>query len=345
MKVLISFDPNKKQDNFEGSRLRKSIKGALEILNMEYTSNIKDIDYDVLHLISSDDISLLNKASEENKPIVVSCLNAESDPVAAFLDFEYKDGKTKYSLSHKTLKFLNSVSRILVPTSKAKEILEEFGVTTKIEVVMPGVNLSRFDISDEEKNLFYRYFREDTDKKLVVGNGSYDDIDGMGAFINAAKMSPNAIFYFFGQSKTFSKSIISKLEKVAPPNCHFKEIVQDDIYRSALVNASIFVLPCYKNGGIISLLEAMAAKCEIIVRRQDLLEGFIIDGVNGHIGQFSETLVDLIKQCLNGTLKTTIGEAYKQVSQYSLVSFGEKLKQVYEDVNKFEFILRRNSDD
>ena len=54
MKVLVSFQPNKKASDFEGVRLRKTIKGALEMIGVEYTTNIVD-KYDVVHLITPDD--------------------------------------------------------------------------------------------------------------------------------------------------------------------------------------------------------------------------------------------------------------------------------------------------
>ena len=348
MKVLISFDPDKKLDNFEGSRLRKCIKGALESSNIDYTSDLKDDDYDVVHLLSYDDLSLEINALEEGKTVVVSALMCESDSSASFLDFDFNDGKIKYTLSNKALKFLNNASTILVPSNGAKQILLSYGVKSQIRVCLPGVNLNRFNFQkEEEKELFYRYFREDKNKKIVIANGSYDSIEGIGAFINAAKACPNAVFYFFGQSKSSlsAKSQINKLEKMSPKNAHFKEVVPDDIYRSALINASVFMLPCYRYGGVISILEALAAKCEVVIRSQDLLNDIIIDGINGRVGQFSETLVELCKGCLSNTIKNTVTDGYNFVLKYSLNSVGEELKSIYEETLQYHFDLRRNKDD
>ena len=46
MKVLVYFQPNRKYDNYEGARMRKTIKGALEVVGATHTSNIYD-DYDI----------------------------------------------------------------------------------------------------------------------------------------------------------------------------------------------------------------------------------------------------------------------------------------------------------
>lgn len=348
MKILVCFDPNKKHDNFEGSRLRKTIKGALEIAQIDYTSDVLDDDYDIVHLISYDDFDLQEDAIDNNKSVVVSALSCENDNYANYFQFDYKDGQIKNVLSNKAIKFLNNANVVLVPTESAKRLLIKNDITSKIKVVLPGVNISRFDSNhDVEKELFYRYFREDKTKKLVVAIGNYDYLDGISAFINAAKNCPDAIFYFFGQaSSTLSvKNQIKQLEKNSPKNIHFKDVVPDDIYRSALMNASIFMVPCYHYCGVISLLEAMAAKCELIIREQEILDGFIIDGVSGHVAKFSETLVELCKECLAGKIKSTIPDAYQLAIDASLKNTSERLKSIYEEETKLGFYLRREKND
>ena len=73
MKILVSFQPNKKASDFEGVRLRKTIKGALEMVGIEYTTSIVD-KYDVMHLISPDDENKENDAKENDIPVIVSAL-------------------------------------------------------------------------------------------------------------------------------------------------------------------------------------------------------------------------------------------------------------------------------
>ena len=70
MKVLVYFQPSPKHDNFEGARMRKTIKGALEVIDQQYTSNLYD-DYDVAHFMSPDDESKLIIALERNHHLSV----------------------------------------------------------------------------------------------------------------------------------------------------------------------------------------------------------------------------------------------------------------------------------
>ena len=69
MKILVTFQPNTKTYEFEGARVRKTIKGALEMNNVEYTTSIVDT-FDVMHLISCEDDNKANDAKENNIPLV-----------------------------------------------------------------------------------------------------------------------------------------------------------------------------------------------------------------------------------------------------------------------------------
>ncbi len=334
MKVLVSFQPNKKAVDFEGARVRKTIKGALEMANAEYTTSIVD-KFDVMHLISIEDENKANDANENNIPLVVSALYSEDDPLANYIDYKSKDGKRTLTLKSKGQRFLNKANLVLVPSESGRNFLVENGVTSDIQVVLPGVNVSRFDFSrEDEKDIFYRYFRENRSKKLVIAMGEYDNnMDGISAFINAAKKCPDVLFYYFGRESVpgILKSFkLRSLINSCPKNVKFEGIVPDDLYRSALMNADVFMLPGYKIAGVVGLLDAMAAKCQLIVRQQAVFDDLLIDGKTAYLAQYSETLTSLTKDYFDNKLKPTIDEAYKVASQLTLKSYGEKLKWIYQ---------------
>ena len=330
MKVLVSFKPNKKYDNFEGTRMRKSIKGALELLDINYTASGLDY-YDIAHLISPDEDKDLNDVHNNGAPVVVSALYTEDDPCAYYLDIA-KDKSP--ILTSKATKFLNKADLVLVPCPAAVELLKSNGITSQIEVCYPGVNLSRFDFSKtEEKEIFYRYYREDKNKKLVIAVGEYDrKMEGINSFLNAAKKSPKAVFYYIGKITTSAKIDlkIRKIFKNAPNNVKFVDVPPDDIYRSALLNASVFMIPGYKISGITSIIEAMAAKTQIIARKSTVFEGILEDGTTAHLAEFSETLSSLTRDFLDGKIKPTTTQAYQTICEHDLTVFGKDLNKYYQ---------------
>ena len=336
MKVLVYFRPNRKYDNFEGARMRKTIKGALETIDVQYTSNLYD-QCDVAHFMSPDDESKLSLLAERGVPTVVSALFGEDDPATRFITNKSKDGKISRHLRNRSLRMLNKASLVIVPTESAKEFLVSEGVTTQIEIVVPGINLARFNFSrEDEKELFYRYFREEKTKKLVLAVGDYDsNMSGIHAFINAASKRDDTVFYYVGyQSKEAKKGRCKKIIKSAPKNVHFKDILPDDIYRSLLLNADVFMLPGYHLAGIVSVEEAMAAKCQLIVRKSTVFPEFLKNEKTAYVAEFSETLTSICLEYLDHEMQPTVKEAYNQVSEYSLNSFGNKLVSIYKSLIK-----------
>ena len=332
MKVLVYFQPNSKHDNYEGARMRKTIKGALEVIGATYTTNLYD-NYDVAHFMSPDDENKLNIVLEKNVPIVVSALFGEDDPTTRFLNHKNKDGKRTVTLKQKALRMLNKANLVLVPSESAKEFLIANGVNRPIEIVIPGVNLARFNFSrEDEKELFYRYFREDKNKKLVLAVGEYtNNMDGIHCLINAAKKKEDAVFYYIG-CESFITGKAKKIIKSAPKNLHFKMIIPDDIYRSMLLKADVFMLPGYNLSGIISVEEAMAANCQLIVRKSAIFPEFLKNEKTAYVAEYSETLTSLCLDYLNEEIKPTTDEAYQMISSYNLETFGKELISKYESL-------------
>ena len=127
MKILVSFQPTKKASDFEGVRLRKTIKGALEMVGIEYTTSIVD-KYDVMHLISPDDENKENDAKENGIPVIVSALYCEDDPLASYLEHKNKDVE-----SYERLEFLgDKVLDFIVSEYLYKNMHELEGEMTKI---------------------------------------------------------------------------------------------------------------------------------------------------------------------------------------------------------------------
>ena len=331
MKVLVYFQPSPKHDNFEGTRMRKTIKGALEVVGSTYTSNILD-DYDVAHFMSPSDESKLNIALERKVPVIVSALFGEADPATRFLDYKSKDGKRITSIKPKALRVLNKANLVLVPCKTGKEFLIANGVTSQIEVCVPGVNLSRFNFSrEDEKELFYRYFREDENKKLVLALGEYAyNLEGIHAVINAAIKKPDVTFYYVGdESFALTNRRSRKIIKSSPKNMHFIGIPTDDIYRSMLLNADVFMLPGYNFSGFVSIQEAMASNCQLIVRKTAVCPETLKNEKTAYIAEFSETLTSLCLDYLDGKIKPTTDEAYRKISLYTLENFGNELMNIY----------------
>lgn len=333
MKIFVSGNIKHIYDNFEGARVRKTIKGALEMNEIPYTTSTLDY-FDVAHLVAPDSEKKIQDIQENGAPVVVSALYAEDDPSCSYIEPYKKEKNQELKLSAKAIKFLNKADLILVPVESNIRFLQANGIVTPIKAVFPGVNLSRFDFSrDDEKEIFYRYYREDKDKKLVIAIGEYDSsMEGISSFINAARKTPSAAFYYIGRVTRYTKMSlkIKKLFSTSPSNVHFIDVPPDDVYRSALLNASVLMVPGYKPVGVTMIGEAMAAKTQIIARKCAIYNGLLEDGVTAHLAEFSETLSSLTRDFIEGKIKPTTQEAYEVISNHTLTKYGKELEEQYQ---------------
>ena len=214
MKICVYFQPKDKYDNFEGMRLRKSIKGALELVDVPYSRNIID-SYDIIHFVSPDDEVKINDAKEEGIPTVFSAGMSETD-IATRL-FELKNDV--HVITPRALRTLNKVDLVLVSDETSKQLLIDSGVKTRVEVVPLGVNTARFEMTSQlESDIFFNYYQLSKDTKFVVSVGSYEDRDKFKALCEIARFCPNYHFYYFGRCK--SKRKPPKI-KNAPRNIKF----------------------------------------------------------------------------------------------------------------------------
>ena len=333
MKVLVYFQPKSIRDNFEGMRLRKDIKGACELNDITHTSNIFDT-YDVAHFISINDETKISDCIEADVPVVMSALMCESDPVTKML-IRAKDGT--YSLRARALRVLNKVDMVLVPTIDAKNFLINEGVTSQINVLSSGVNVSRFEaINENEIQVFRRYFSCKENEHIAVIIGDYDDKKQLDRFFNVASKCQDVKFYHIGSSKAPAKVLerrIKKLKRKASKNVVLSTILDDDLFRSSLMNAEIFLSLNNRLFESISLIEAMAARNEIFVYSSHKENPQYLTNLV-HFASDCDELAKLINEFLNGTLSSCVDEAYEYAKKHSLFINGQQLKQFYCDLYK-----------
>ena len=336
MKTLVYYPHNQNGDLYESARNVKNIRDALEMAEVPHTSIPID-EYGVINLVSSYIDTKMSEVLEKNIPTVISALYSETDPYYSFLEETINKGNKILNIKNKDIQLLNKANLVLVPNKKSGESLKEFGVNTPYKVVVPGVNTARFDFADEEeKEIFYRYFKEDHNKKIVIAIGELsNEIDGWNAFVDAAKKSPKASFYYFAIAKRNKKIPYFKRGPIysKPKNAHFYINIPSDVYYSALLNCSVFMIPGHAAPSILNVMDAMASKCQIVTRKHLLLEDYIENEVTGYTAEYSETLGILIREYLNGEIKPTIEKAYEFAKMHSLESFGNELKEIYNQLS------------
>lgn len=85
MRVFIHYKTALNRETFEGSRLRKVLKGECEEAGVTWIDDIF-AEPDIAHFLTPRDEAMAVDAAWHSIPIVVSAFYAENDPYASFLD-------------------------------------------------------------------------------------------------------------------------------------------------------------------------------------------------------------------------------------------------------------------
>ena len=334
MKALVYFDVNRLV-GFEGARVRKSIKGALELSNVTHTEALLD-SFDIAHFISPDDEIKIYYPIERNKPIIVSALYSENDKNASYLEYKEKlNGQLKVTLKPKALRFLNNANLVLVPTNTCRDMLVNYGVTSEIRTVEPGVNLSRFNFSrEDEMEIFNRYYRRNPERKMVVGFGDrIKNINDLACFVKIAKAFPDIDFYFISSAIDERKLRANAMwfGVKCPKNCTTVNLLSDDVYRSALLNASMVIFPGYNIVGAVSIADAMASKSQILTRKNVLIDGIEANKELLYVAETDAEMIDIVRKYFSNEIQPTIDTAYEFISKHTLDKYGEQLIEIYNE--------------
>lgn len=322
MKPCIYFEPKVSNDNFEGTRLRKNIKKALENQNIAYAKSIIDI-YDLIHFISLNDELKINDAVEQNIPVVFSALNCESDESARTLD-------RNYGLSQKTIKLLNKVDLVLVSDSLSMKFLSTNGIKKPIKIVSPGVSLSRFEFDNLlEENIFYNYYQLEKGSKFVVSIGGSEDKENLKILFNIAKLCPNVLFFYFTPKKEnkITNIIFNKIK-----NVKICSLLNSELYASMMKCATIFLQLTNMSHSPISILDAAASKTQLVSISYKGLNEDYLDSCKCYYGDNAEELSKIINGLINNELKYTTEEAFEFAKNNSIENLGISLVQIYENL-------------
>ena len=220
------------------------------------------------------------------------------------------DGKCV--LKRKGLRALAWADLVLVPDVETKERLQSGGVSQKITILEPTVNLARFEaLSPIEKSVFKRYFSVKEGCVYAVAIGEYANKDALACFAELAKNNPNMKFY----------------------DLFYSPLVEDDVYRSALLGAAAFIKFGNSNDAV-SLYEAFASKTPIIAIGENKEAPFLTNGKNSLMFQKASDVPNLLETLSKEEMQEIIITAYRQARDNALPIFGKKLRACYRELLK-----------
>lgn len=327
MKVCIHYPNLHGVDSFEGTRLRKTLKGACESAGIAWEEEPSS-STEIAHFLSPLDERKLLRCKKKGIKTVLSCFYCENDYRACFLK-EKANGKL---VMENAVRMMNKADLVFVPTEGLAELARKEGVKTKIEVLDVGVNLERFSAKSIEANVFPRYFRVRPEEKFVICVGSYDDEKTLKSLKKIASLTPKMNFYFFGARRHFPFYLPShKYKKGSPSNLIYEPIVEDDVYRSALMHCVSYLLLDDEHPDQMALMDAFASGAEVVAIGEQKANPILENGKNCLLFKDEkEASLGLARLYLEKD-KAIIMAGYAIAERCALPCFAKQLKEAYEE--------------
>jgi 1,2-diacylglycerol-3-alpha-glucose alpha-1,2-glucosyltransferase len=328
MKILLY---RKNANAFKKSGIGRAMKHQEEALTqagVTYTTNAKE-DYDLVHINTVDPqaIMMAKKAKKHGKKVVYHAHSTKEDFQNSFMFSNQLAPAFKRLIMYA----YNQADYLITPTPYSKKILEGYGITLPIEDVSNGIDLSRFTYNQQKVDAFRAYFNLNKDQKVIISVGLYFQRKGLPDFMEVARTLPDYTFIWFGYTPPASvtKEVRNAI-KHKPSNVHLPGYIAGDIIEGAFASADIFFFPSYEETEGIVVLEALASKCQVVVRDIGVYDGWLFDKENCYKGINNQQFATLIRDLINNDLPDTIENGYKVAKERSIKNIGYKLKALYE---------------
>ncbi len=331
MKVLLYFEGQNAISKSGIGRAFNHQCRALESAGVEYTTDPWDEDYDILHIntcyMNSD--AIVRNARDRGKKVIYHAHSTEEDFRDSFTFSNALAPGVKKWLMH----LYTQADALITPTPYSKKLLMGYGIDLPIYPISNGVDLKRYQPDESKITAFRKYFSLQPDDKVVLGVGLFFQRKGLLDFVEVAKKLPQYKFIWFGSvSKVIIPPKINEVLEHHPDNVIFPGYVKGAIIEGAYSNANCFFFPSYEETEGIVVLEALAARQQVIVRDIGAFDPWLVSGKNCYKGIDNDQFAELIENSIEGKIPDTKEEGYHTAEERSIEGVGQQLKQVYEDV-------------
>lgn len=304
-------------------------KKALELNGIEYTTDKESLDYDILHIntIYPDSLPIIKQARDNNKKIIYHAHTTEEDFRNSFMFSNTVSGLYKKWITY----LYNQADLIITPTPYSKSLLESYNISKEIFPISNGVDLSNYNPTDEQIELFSKQFNILPEDKLVISVGWLFERKGFDTFVEIAREMPHIKFIWFGDIRLSNPtSKIKKLLHELPSNIILPGYVSGDVIKGAYGRTDLFFFPSREETEGIVVLEALSCKTPMLLRDIPAFDPWMKNSINCYKGKTKEEFIDYINKIVNKELPSTVEEGYLVAKERDLKLIGKQLKEVYE---------------
>lgn len=333
MRVYLAQEDEELFSKSGVGRAMKHQKTALWMAGVDFTTDKKDKKWDIIHLNTVNPASyiLAKEAKMRGKKVVFHAHSTEEDFRNSFALSNLLAPAFKFWLK----RCYNTADVLPTPTPYSKKLLEGYGLKAPLVSISNGIDLARFAPDETKIAKFREFFEIKKGEKVVISVGHYFERKGLPDFCEVARQFPDVKFIWFGHTdeKLLTKNVKNAIAR-KPENVILPGYIDGEIIQGAYAGADLFFFPSYEETEGIVVLEALASKCQVLVRNIGVFEGWLHSGKNCFMAEDNEGFSKAIAEFLAGEREDTIEAGFKTAQDRSLEKIGRQLKKIYEDLMK-----------
>ena len=305
---------------------QKTAKAVAEFQEdcLPYINEAQEI-YDFYNDFGDDNVEL---KPDNNKKIVYHAHSTEEDFKNSFMFSNSVSGVYKKWL----INLYTKGDYIITPTPYSKGLLESYGISIPIKAISNGVDLKQFNPTEEQIRMFINEYNIKSNEVIIISVGWLFERKGFDTFVEVAEKLPDYKFMWFGDVKLSrpTKKIKTLLDKL-PSNVILPGYVSGDIIKGAYGRSNVFFFPSREETEGIVVLEALACKCNILLRDIPVFSKWLENGVNCYKGNDTDDFVELINKIVLGKSPSLVNNGYEVAKERELSRIGKELLEVYEE--------------
>lgn len=232
--------------------------------------------------------------------------------------------------------YCNRSDRVITPSIKLKNILEDFGVKSQIDVLPTGVDASEFSGLDGKQFRIDYNLRSDQPMLLFVGRlGKEKNVDFLLRMMNVlVRQDSAAVLFIVGDGKYRKELEALARELNLEKNVVFTGYLKRSETLAAFAAADVFTFSSLTDTQGLVLLEAASFGKPIVMVKDEGIGEVVVDGKNGFITEenprvFCEKVLSLLqKKELYGRMSSN---SKAIAADFTIVRQTDKLLKIYDD--------------
>lgn len=329
MKVKLYFENEKAISKSGIGKALEHQKRALSSNHIDFTTDHNCKDYDVLHINTLWFGSFLEvrEAKRRHKAIVFHAHSTEEDFRNSFVF-----SNLVAPLYRRWLIYMyNHGDCIVTPTRYSKSILEGYGLKQPIFAISNGIDVDKYVYDQKKVDAFREYFQLSPDDRVIISVGWFFERKGFDTFCEVASHFPQYKFIWFGDKNlSMPTANIRHWIENKPENVILPGYISGDVITGAYLGADLFFFPSREETEGIVVLEALAAKCPVLVRDIGVYDGWLFDKKNCYKGNDTANFVEILPKILSGELPNLSEAGYQTALSRGFKAIGQQLLNAYQ---------------